>query len=102
MKVQVTHRDGRVEPIECDSGELLMRVLADRDLVEATCGGECSCATCHVYLDELALARLPAQSGFEIDLLSGLVHGRPSSRLSCQITLDDALDGIGVEIAKPG
>lgn len=102
MRIRVTNRDGRVGPVDCESGELLMRVLANRDLVEATCGGECSCATCHVYVDERALAQLPTQSAFELDLLAGLMNTRPSSRLSCQITLDAALDGIGVEIAKPG
>jgi ferredoxin, 2Fe-2S len=102
MKISVTNGAGCVETLECESGSVLMKVLAERSLVDAICGGECSCATCHVYVDSDYLRRLPPQSALERELLEGLINAGPSSRLSCQITLDDELDGMEIEIAKPG
>lgn len=101
MKIHVKDRNGRDEIIECDAGSSLMRVLAERDLVDATCGGECSCGTCQVYVRADDFARLSAPSEFERELLGGLTNTQPTSRLSCQITLDSGLDGLTLEIAKP-
>jgi 2Fe-2S ferredoxin len=101
MKIRVTDRAGHVEEIECEGGILLMQVLAERDLVEASCGGACSCATCQIYVDEGSLDRLPQQSGIEQELLEDAAHVTARSRLACQITLNDELDGMAIEIAKP-
>jgi ferredoxin, 2Fe-2S len=102
MKISVKNHSGSVETLECESGTVLMRVLAERGLVDAICGGECSCATCQVYVDGDYLHRLPAQSALECELLEGLTNASASSRLSCQITLADELNGMGIEIAQPG
>jgi ferredoxin, 2Fe-2S len=102
MRITVTTAAGNVETLECESGTVLMRVLAERGLVDAICGGECSCATCQVYVDGDYLTRLPAQSALECELLEGMTNATRSSRLSCQITLGDALDGMPIEVAKPG
>ncbi|MFC4251139.1 2Fe-2S iron-sulfur cluster-binding protein [Sinimarinibacterium flocculans] len=101
MKIHVKDRNGHDEIIECDAGNLLMRVLAERDFVDATCGGECSCGTCQVYVGTDHFARLSAPGEFERELLEGLTNTQPTSRLSCQITLDGDLDGLTLEIAKP-
>jgi 2Fe-2S ferredoxin len=100
MKISVKSRTGAVESLECESGVSLMRVLSDVDLVDAVCGGECSCATCQVYVDEAYLNRLPPQADIERDLLEEMLNVRPSSRLACQITLTPELDGLSVEVAK--
>ncbi len=102
MNITVKNGTGAVETLECESGALLMRVLAERDLVEAVCGGECSCATCQVYVDPCFLEKLSAPGELEREILGEMTNTRPSSRLSCQITLSDALSGMEIEIAKPG
>jgi 2Fe-2S ferredoxin len=61
------------------------------------CGGFCSCATCHVYIDDAWIAKLPAMSEHEDEMLEGTVSDRlPGSRLSCQVQVTEELDGIVV------
>lgn len=69
------------------------------DELLALCGGSCSCATCHVYVDEAFMDRLPPVSEVESDLLDSSEHRGPRSRLSCQVKLAAALDGLRVAIA---
>lgn len=65
--------------------------------IEADCGGFCACATCHVYLDDEWLARVPPPDELETMTLDAeAIDRRPNSRLSCQLRLSDALDGIAV------
>jgi ferredoxin, 2Fe-2S len=59
----------------------------------------CSCATCHVYVDPEWLPKLPAAMSDETDMLGDLISRRANSRLSCQITVTDALSGLAVTIA---
>ena len=67
--------------------------------IEAACGGCLSCATCHVYVDEAWAARLPAPDDEEADMLGFVAaEQKPTSRLSCQLVMADALDGIVVHI----
>ena len=68
--------------------------------VEAICGGMCSCATCHVYIDGAWASKLPAPMSDETDMLKDLTtYRKGSSRLSCQVQLGEALDGLKVTIA---
>jgi 2Fe-2S ferredoxin len=67
--------------------------------VAAICGGMCSCATCHVYVDPDWRDRLPAPMADERELLSDLAHYDDGSRLSCQIEFTPQLDGLRVTIA---
>lgn len=69
------------------------------DEVLALCGGCCSCATCHVHVEKEWLGSLPPLSCDEDDLLESSDHRDELSRLSCQIQLTPALDGIAVRIA---
>lgn len=64
--------------------------------IEADCGGFCACATCHVYLDEAWIDRVPPAEELEANMLDQAVDRRAGSRLSCQLRLSDALDGIVV------
>lgn len=64
--------------------------------IEADCGGFCACATCHVYLDEAWIDRVPEPEELEAAMLDQAVGRRANSRLSCQIKLSDALEGIVV------
>ncbi len=77
-----------------------MYSLRDLDYgVEAICGGVCSCATCHVFVDDAWVARLPAREQDEEELLEELEYFRPNSRLSCQIEVGPEFDGLKVTIA---
>ena len=86
--------------VQAPDAGVLMEPLRDMDDgVTAICGGMCSCATCHVYVDESWMAKLPAAMSDETDMLKDLVSYRPNSRLSCQIQVTDAIEGLRVTIA---
>jgi 2Fe-2S ferredoxin len=98
--VTVIDRDKVERVVEAPSGATLMEPLRDMDDgVAAICGGMCSCATCHVYVDAQWLAKLPAPMSDEGDMLGDLSGRQPNSRLSCQIVLNEALSGLKVTIA---
>ncbi|MFM7065750.1 MAG: 2Fe-2S iron-sulfur cluster-binding protein [Gammaproteobacteria bacterium] len=99
-EIVVIDRDGVEHRVEGKEGVSLMETLRDLDYgTSAICGGMCSCATCHVYLDEADVARLPAMQGDEKELLVELTSYRPTSRLSCQVPFEASLAGIRVTIA---
>lgn len=77
----------------------LMEMLRDHDYVPAICGGMCSCATCHVYIDPAWFDKLPALQSDEGDLLSELSTRKANSRLSCQILLKPEYDGLRLTVA---
>jgi len=98
--LRVIGRDGVEQEVNAPSGTSLMEPLRDMDDgVTAICGGMCSCATCQVYVDESWVPRLPAPMSDETEMLKDLTSYRANSRLSCQIQLTDALDGLRVTIA---
>jgi ferredoxin, 2Fe-2S len=98
--VRVIDRDGSERELDAPSGATLMEPLRDMDDgVAAICGGMCSCATCHVYVDAEWAAKLPAPMSDESDMLGDLISRRGNSRLSCQVVLNDALSGVRVTIA---
>jgi len=97
----VTSRTGQQTSIDAQAGRSLMEILRDGGAEEpfALCGGCCSCATCHVYIDPAFASGMPVIADDENDLLESSAHRRPTSRLSCQISFEDAMDGLSVEIA---
>ena len=100
MKISVRDRDGNQHETQGTEGYKLMEALCDLDYgVEAICGGMCSCATCHVYVDQAWADKLPAMEPDEEELLEALECRQSASRLSCQIELTAELDGIDVTIA---
>lgn len=64
--------------------------------IEGDCGGFCACGTCHVYVEDGWFERLPPMDELERDMLALAHDPRPNSRLSCQIKVDDSLDGLVV------
>ena len=78
-----------------------MEAMRDAGIDEllALCGGCCSCATCHVYVEPSTAALLPLMSDDENDLLDSSDHRTAQSRLSCQLVLTDAMDGLKVAVA---
>ena len=100
MKIIATDRNGETREIEGRDGWSVMEILRDADLpITAECGGACACATCHVYVEDGWYEKLPPPSDAETDMLDMAVAVEPNSRLSCQITCSDALDGIKVTLA---
>jgi len=101
--VHVTLRDGEQRSLAADAGETLMEVLRNGDAgVDGTCGGACSCGTCHVYVSDEWAARLPAKSDDEammLDALADFVELKSTSRLACQIALTPEFKGIAVTVA---
>ena len=98
--LRVVDRDGVEHEVEAKTGLKVMENLRELDYgVAAICGGMCSCATCHVYVDEEWVAKLPAPMSDEGDMLGDLTSRRENSRLSCQIVLNDTLSGLKVQIA---
>ena len=97
----ITSRDGESRSVEGESGLSIMEIIRENGFDEllALCGGCCSCATCHVHVDEDWLAKLPPMQSDEDDLLDSSDARQPNSRLSCQIRFDDHLDGMHVRIA---
>jgi ferredoxin, 2Fe-2S len=98
--VRVIDHDGIERELNAPSGASLMEPLRDMDDgVAAICGGMCSCATCHVYVDLEWMAKLPAPMSDETDMLGDLISRKPNSRLSCQIVLNDSLSGLKLTVA---
>ena len=97
----VVTRDGTPHDVEGEAGLSVMEVIRDNGFDEllAICGGCCACGTCHVYVDPAFAGRLPAVGACEDDLLDSSDVRRPESRLSCQVTFENAFDGLRVTIA---
>jgi ferredoxin, 2Fe-2S len=96
----IVDRDGKEHRVEGKVGVSVMETLRELDYgVAAICGGMCSCATCHVWVDESWVGKLPAKQGDEQELLQELQGYGPSSRLSCQVQFNEGLSGLRVTIA---
>jgi 2Fe-2S ferredoxin len=99
--VYVIDRDGKRHTVSAEDDMPLMFALRDAALpVEATCGGTASCGTCHVFVADAWVDRLPARDTMELDMLSELQHfNEKSSRLSCQLSTTAELEGLEVRLA---
>lgn len=100
MEIHVTDQDGETHTLEGLEGWRVMEVIRDWGLnIKAECGGALSCATCHVYVDADWLEIVGPPSDEEEDMLDSVGDVRPNSRLSCQILMDEGLDGLKVTLA---
>ncbi len=98
--LKVIDRDGVEHEVEARTGLKVMETLRELEYgVAAICGGMCSCATCHVYVDADWADKLPPPQSDERELLQELSHATDQSRLSCQIEFTPALAGLRVTIA---
>jgi len=91
-------QDGNERTVEADLGATVMETAVNNDVpgILATCGGSCSCATCHVYVDEDWFDKLPPPQIDELDMLDTAHDLEPTSRLSCQIVVTEEIDGLVV------
>ncbi|MGK2287008.1 2Fe-2S iron-sulfur cluster-binding protein [Pedomonas sp. V897] len=101
VKLIVVNRDGEETVCEAEVGLSVMENIRDNGFDEllALCGGSCSCATCHVYVDDAFLSKLDPISPDENELLDTSDNRESNSRLSCQIEMTEELDGLRVTIA---
>ena len=100
MKIYVTDLDGMEHALDAVEGWRVMEIIRDHGLpIKAECGGCCACATCHVYVDEAWIDKIPAMREEEEGMLDEAFELEDNSRLSCQIIMDESLDGLKVRLA---
>ena len=99
-KISFIAHDGSEFIIDADNGQSLMQVAVNNGVpsILGDCGGSCACATCHGYIDEQWLDRVPPPAGDEQDMLEGALEVKPNSRLLCQVFAEDNIDGIIVRL----
>ena len=101
-KITFIQPDGTENTVEAEPGMTLMEAAVKNSVqgIAAECGGACSCATCHVYVEEAWREATGEPEAMEEDMLDFAFDVRPSSRLSCQIKLTEELDGLAVRIPE--
>ena len=99
-KITYIEHNGKIHSIEVANGLSVMEGAVQNNIpgIDADCGGGMACATCHVYVKEEWLDKLPTKEDGEEDMLDMAFEPKNNSRLSCQITVSDKLDGLVVSI----
>ncbi len=97
---KITYKDfqGGSKTIVVENGLSVMEGAIQNDItgIDADCGGSMACATCHVYVEEKWLSKLPKAEDAEVDMIDMAFEPKKNSRLSCQIIINDELDGLEV------
>jgi len=97
---KITFKDyqGNSRTIEVDNGLTVMEGAVQNEIpgIDADCGGSMACATCHVYVEESWFNKIPKAEDGEVDMIDMAFEPKKNSRLSCQITITDDLDGLVV------
>ncbi|MBX3513524.1 MAG: (2Fe-2S)-binding protein [Xanthobacteraceae bacterium] len=95
-KITYIEHDGTSRTVDAETGSTVMENAIRNGIpgIEAECGGACSCATCHVHVDEAWMEKVGKPAPMEEDMLDFAFDVRPNSRLSCQIKVTDELDGL--------
>ncbi|MDE2364461.1 MAG: 2Fe-2S iron-sulfur cluster binding domain-containing protein [Hyphomicrobiales bacterium] len=101
-KVHYISHSGEDRAVEVPTGESVMRGAVANSIpgIDADCGGQCACATCHVYVDEAWLKKIEAPGEMEASMLAFVDGAQPNSRLSCQINVTPELDGLIVRLPE--
>ena len=99
-KITYIEHSGKSHTVEAPSDLSVMEGATQNNIpgIDADCGGSCACATCHVYVDEKWFDKLPKKESAEEDMLDMAFEPNKFSRLSCQISGSDDLDGLGVKM----
>jgi len=97
----ITH-DGQEITATANAGDSVMSVAIDNgiDAIIAECGGACSCATCHCYIDTAWAEKIPAPDEIETDMIEAAYEPKENSRLSCQISITEEMDGLVVHLPE--
>ncbi len=102
-KITYVEHGGREHVVDVTTGLTVMEGARDNGIpgIEADCGGACACSTCHVYVDAAWVDRLPKKDAMEDDMLDFAWSPDPvRSRLTCQLKVSDALDGLRVQMPQ--
>ena len=99
-KITYIEHNGKSHIVDLANGLSVMEGAVKNNIpgIDADCGGSCACATCHVYVDEEWFNKLPQKEDAEEDMLDMAYKPNKYSRLSCQITATDELDGLVVKM----
>ena len=99
-KIIYIDNQGNSKTIEVENGLSVMEGAIQNDIpgIDADCGGSMACATCHVYVEEKWLDKIPKAEDAEIDMIDMAYEPKKNSRLSCQLIVSDDLDGLTVNI----
>lgn len=99
-KILFIEHSGKQHLIDAEAGKSVMQNAVDRMVpgIIGDCGGACSCATCHGYVDPAWADKVEPKNDGEDAMLDGALHTQANSRLTCQITMTDALDGLVVRL----
>lgn len=100
-KLVFIDRQGGRHEVEATNGVSVMEAAMENSVpgIYAECGGTCSCATCHCYVGDAWVGKLGAMDDLEDGMLDGAKERRATSRLTCQVMVSDALEGIEFEVA---
>ena len=98
-KITYKNKDGSSKTIEIENGLSVMEGAIQNNIpgIDADCGGSMACATCHVYVQEKWLDKLPKAEDAEIDMIDMAYEPKKNSRLSCQLIVSDNLEGLVVK-----
>jgi 2Fe-2S ferredoxin len=98
VKITFVDSGGSARTVDAEAGSTVMETAIKNTIpgIEAECGGACACSTCHVYVDEAWTAKTGEPSPMEEDMLDFAFEVRPTSRLSCQIKVQEEFDGLVV------
>ena len=101
-KITYVEFNGKEHVVDVKTGLSVMEGAVKNNIpgIDADCGGACACATCHVYVDEAWKDKTGSQSAMEESMLDFAENVEPTSRLSCQIKVSDALDGLIVRMPQ--
>lgn len=102
-RITLIQHSGESHTVQVDEGTTVMEAAINNaiDGIIGECGGCCSCATCHCYIDEASLAKLPPRGELESEMLEfASSEARASSRLACQVEITDELDGMVVTLPE--
>jgi ferredoxin, 2Fe-2S len=100
--VTFVRNDGASFEVNVKPGTSVMQAAVDNliDGIVAECGGSCSCATCHCYVDDAWVSKLPKPDAMEKDMLDCVLEPKANSRLSCQLIVNDELNGLVVRLPE--
>lgn len=92
--------DGQMRQVRAALGRTLMQVAVDHQIegIRAECGGQCSCATCHCYVDDAWVHRVPTKQDRETDMIDFVWEPKSNSRLACQVEITAAMEGLTVHV----
>ncbi len=101
-KIKYIEFNGEEHEVDVQNGLTVMEGAIKNKIpgIDADCGGACACATCHVYVQKEWLSKLPSKEDTEEDMLDFAFEVKESSRLSCQLTVTDELDGLVVDLPE--